>query len=208
MSSLMLTSCLLSFTATADSQAISNDSVTIIEPKSQHTKTQRIGYKRHDIEIGINAGALSVEDFGSSYNYGLQLNYFISDRLFAQLAYTTGNIEKAEFEKNSGSSFIKSGERTFSQTNLLAGYNILPGRSYMGGHKFTSGIFLLAGASNINFAGDSNVGAIVGASYRLLLSPSLAGSIDFKDIIFQRDFLNDQKITNNLEASVTLNYRF
>ncbi|MCW9016190.1 MAG: outer membrane beta-barrel domain-containing protein, partial [Kangiellaceae bacterium] len=74
--------------------------------------------------------------------------------------------------------------------------------------KFNSHIYLTGGLENVEFAGESNIGLVVGTTYKVVSTDWLTWNFELKNHIFERDFLADKKMTNNIEFSVGFNVLF
>ncbi|ROS01203.1 outer membrane beta-barrel protein [Sinobacterium caligoides] len=190
-------------------EGIKEQTITIIEPKERTPNKRAAAIDSEQFEFGISVGAQSVEDFSPAISYGLNFSYHLTDKIITQLNFSRANISKADFETNLDRDFLEKKDRDFQQASLLGGYKILPGRSYLSSnYKFNSAIYLLAGASFVEFAGDKGTAAVVGGSYRLVLTDSITSSLDLKDYIYERNFLSEKKLSHNIEASITINALF
>jgi outer membrane beta-barrel protein len=198
-------------------------SVRVIEPNKQTTSVQAAAIDTEHFELGLYAGLMSVEDFNTNLATGLSLTYHIhgTERFIAQVNYGSSETDKANFETIDN--FLAEEDRTFNYLNLLAGYKILDGRSFLGKRmKFNSAIYLLAGGANIEFANNDETGYVLGASYRVVLTDWLTVNFDVRDTVFDREFLaktdfdgagnpvttNLSKTTHNTEVLLGINALF
>ncbi len=188
-----------------------DDSVRIIEPKKEVPVAEAAAIDTEQFELGLFGGFLAVEDFNTNPVFGVSFSYHITPAFMAQLNYGKSEVDRATFEENAGSgfTFLRGSERDFEYYNILAGYRVLRGRSFIGRNKkYNSDIYILGGFGAVDFAGDTNVSVVLGTSYRVVLTDSLVGSIDFRGHSVDRDFLNDDKRTFNTEFSFGLNWLF
>jgi len=184
-------------------------SEAVVEPEKQPQPVASAQIDTEKFELGAFAGVLNVEDFSSNLVAGLSLVYHISDRFIAQALYGSADIGKASFEDLSGFDFLADEDRNFRYAELLGGYKLLAGRSFLGSKtKVDSDLYLQAGVGQIDYAANSEIGFVLGASYRLVLTDWMTMSFDLRDHIFNREFIGDSKTTHNTEMSVGLNALF
>ncbi|MCW8876380.1 MAG: outer membrane beta-barrel domain-containing protein [Kangiellaceae bacterium] len=183
--------------------------VTVIEPKSKNTRAKSAKIDTEKFEIGVYLGSLSVEDFGTNQAMGISFLYHFSPTVFAQFSYGSSDVGRATFEEVAGQDFLSDDDEVFSYTQIAAGYKLFHGRSFLGEKsKFNSHIYLTGGLENVEFAGESNIGLVVGTTYKVVSTDWLTWNFELKNHIFERDFLADKKMTNNIEFSVGFNVLF
>ncbi|OOZ39535.1 outer membrane beta-barrel domain-containing protein [Solemya pervernicosa gill symbiont] len=176
-------------------------SEAVIQPEVQRSEIELAVIDTEDFAVGLYAGVMSVEDFGSNLVYGLRLDYLITEDLFVEAAIGQTETEKTSYETLSGGAELLSGdERMFRYGALSLGYNLLPGESFIGSnHAFNSALYINAGIGAVQFADDTRFSLNAGAGYRLLPIDGLALHVDVRDHLFSTDLLGEKKITNNIE---------
>lgn len=183
--------------------------VEAIKPEEQTTRASRAAIDSERFEAGLYGGILSVEDFGTQGVGGFSVNYHFNSHFLAQINYGRSDVERATFEEVSGGDFLAESDRTFEYRSLLGGYRLMEGRSFLGERrKFNSYLYIMAGASQISFAGEDNSGIVVGLTYKTVLTDWLTLNLDFRDIILDREFLDDTKTTHNTELTLGLSALF
>jgi outer membrane beta-barrel protein len=60
----------------------------------------------------------------------------------------------------------------------------------------------MGGIEKVQFAGNDETGFIFGASYKIVLTDWLTGTVDLRNHNFKREFISDSKTTNNIEMTV------
>jgi hypothetical protein len=181
----------------------------IIEPTNQPKPVKVAKIDTEKFELGAFIGLLNIEDFNTNPVLGISFSYHYKPNILAQINHGRSTASHASFEENSGLNFLASSDYDFTYTELLAGYRVLRGRSFMGKNvKLDSDIYLLAGLSQNSFADNSKIGYSFGASYRTVLTDTITVNIDFKDHIFNREFIGDGKTTHNTELTIGLNILF
>ena len=201
--------CLLTLGMTSYSFA-ENDKkhVKIIEPTKPVTNVQAAAIDTEHFELGAYVGLLSVEDFNSNLVTGISFTYHINKKFITQINYGLSTTESAAFEETAAGPFLNNKDRDFEYVNILGGYNLLNGRSFLGkNHKFNSAIYLLAGAAKVNFAREKNTGLVLGVSYRAVITDWLTLNLDLRDTRITRKFLTE-KTTDNTEMLVGINMLF
>lgn len=184
-------------------------SVKIIEPQSTIVKADTAELSSGRFELGLYTGMLSVEDFNSNTLLGLSATYHINDQFSLALQLGQSDVDRATFEDFADGDFLAEDDRTFEYTQLVGGYRLFHGRSYSSeSSKFNSNIYLLLGVGNIDFAGSSETGLILGSSYKTVLKDWLTWELTIKDHLVDRSFLDNSKKTHNVELSIGLNLLF
>ncbi len=181
--------------------------VRVIEPDKQVRSARAAAIDTERFEFGAYLGKLSVEDFGSDVIKGLELSYHLNDKIILQGNYGVATIDRAAFETNI--SFLSDSDRDFKTFSLVAGYKLLTGRSFLGARKkYDSDIYFLAGPDRVSFAGSEEWGLNFGLSYRLVLTDWMTLNVDFREHMFKRDFIGEEKQTLNTEFRIGLNGLF
>ena len=184
-------------------------SITIIQPDKTVEKAEFAAIDTERFELGVYTGSLSVEDFGNSAVTGLAFTFHIDPRFIAQLGYGQSDVGRAAFEEALGNDFLSDSDKEFTYTHVTAGYRLFYGRSFFGArNKFNTNLYLTAGLGNVEFAGDTQTGLVLGATYKVVLNDWLTCDIHLRDHIFEREFLDDKKTTQNVELAVGINFLF
>lgn len=182
----------------------------IIEPEKKSTPVRSAKIDTERFELGIFGGELNTEDFSSNPVFGLSFSYHITSNIMAQINQGSSDVGKATFEERDGGlDFLAEEDRTFTYRSILGGYRILSGRSFLGSRlKMNSSIYLLAGLGQVEFAGDESTSYEFAASYRTVVTDWLTMNLDLRNHMFERNFLNDKKTTNNVELTMGINALF
>lgn len=201
--------CLLSLPIEAEEKQKPNSSVTIIQPTKKVDKVTPLAIDTEKFELGLFLGMLSVEDFATNPSQGISFTYHIDSKFIAQLDYGISDVGRATFEDVIGGDFLSNSDEKFEYIQVQAGYQIFHGRSFLSSKsKYNSHLYLMGGIESVQFAGNSEVGLILGTSYKIVLTDWLTWNISLRDHIFKREFISDSKITNNIEMTVGFNALF
>ncbi|MBS0578927.1 MAG: outer membrane beta-barrel domain-containing protein [Proteobacteria bacterium] len=188
-----------------EAQALAEDNAApprVVEPEVSRRTIKVPKVRSRNIEVGLDYGVLSIEDFGTNPSYGLLAAYHITEDFFFQGEWGRSKAGKTSFETlNGGIQLLTESERRFTYYDLSLGYNFLPGEAYLGrGRAMTSAFYLLGGIGATEFAGDTKFTVNFGAGYRVVPTDWLAVHITVQDRVFNSDLLGSSKLTNNIEA--------
>jgi outer membrane beta-barrel protein len=174
----------------------------VIEPQVERRQVKVPRIKSSNVELGLNYGVLSIEDFGSNPVYGATLAYHITEDFFLQGEVGRSRGGRTSFETLSGNiQLLTNNERRFTYYDLSLGYNFLPGEAFVGrGVAMTSAFYLLGGFGATDFAGDTKFTVNFGGGYRVVPWDWMALHVTVQDHVFQTSLLGVTKLTNNLEA--------
>ena len=176
----------------------------VIEPEVARRKIKVPRIRSSNVEVGLDYGALSIEDFGTHPVYGITAAYHITEDFFFQGEAGRSRGGRTSFETLGGNvQLLTESERRFTYYDLSLGYNFLPGEAFIGrGIAMTSAFYLLGGIGGTDFAGDTKFTVNFGAGYRVVPADWLALHITVQDRVFQSSLLGTTKLTNNLEARI------
>jgi outer membrane beta-barrel protein len=175
----------------------------VIDPDVERRKITVPKIRSHNVEFGVQYGALSIENFGTNPVYGFTAAYHVSEDFFFQGAFGRSQAGRTSFETLSNINLLTPSERYFTYYDLALGYNFLPGEVFLGRKTaMTSAFYLLGGIGSTDFAGDSKFTVSFGGGYRVLPTDWMAVHIGVEDRVFQSSLLGVDKLTNNLEATI------
>ena len=161
----------------------------VIEPEVARRNIKVPRVRSSNVEVGLDYGVLSIEDFGTHPVYGITAAYHITEDFFFQAEAGRSRGGRTSFETLSGNiQLLTESERRFTYYDLSLGYNFLPGEAFLGrGIAMTNAFYLLGG---------------IGAGYRVVPADWLALHVTVQDRVFQSSLLGATKLTNNLEARI------
>lgn len=175
----------------------------VIEPEVARRQIKVPRIKSSNVEVGLDYGMLSIEDFGTNPVYGLTAAYHITEDFFFQGDFGRSTAGRTSFETLSNIQLLTGSERRFTYYDLSLGYNFLPGEAFIGrGRAMTSAFYVLGGIGSTDFAGDTKFTVNFGAGYRVVPKDWLAVHITVQDRVFQSSILGTAKLTNNIEAQI------
>ncbi len=197
----LLAALLPSLAGAAEPEALDLEPLVVREPERRSVDVDAIDSE--DWEIGVVAGVMSVEDFGSNSLLGVRLAYHVTEDLFVEGTYGRTTLGRTSFERLSGGAeLLTDDERDMAYYDVAVGYNLFPGESFLGSRlAFKGGLYLIAGAGSSEFGGDDRFTISGGFGYRLITTDWLALRLDVRDHVFKSDLLGSDQTRHNLEFS-------
>lgn len=178
--------------------------VQVIPPEVHPQEVTEAAIDDESFEIGLFAGVLNIDNFGSNLVYGVNASYYATEDFFLQANYGRSRAGNTSFEDLSGDNvrLLRDSDRDYTYYNFLVGYNIFPGEVFMTSRlTFNSAFYLVAGVGNTKFGGEDNFTTTLGTGYRIVLRDWLTWHIDFRDHIFRSDIIKKNETTHNMELS-------
>jgi outer membrane beta-barrel protein len=196
----------VSISAQAEDGDVEINPIIVVEPDNQQREAYEAQIDSEFFEVGAFAGILSIEDFGSSTVTGLKASFHATEDFFLQANVGNAKAGKSTAELVFGDSEISIiKDRSYNYYNLLVGYNLFPGETFVTQNlTFNSAFYLVAGAGNTDFADDNHFTLTVGSGYRIILKDWLTVNVDFRDHSFESDIGPKTKRTHNLEFTAGL----
>lgn len=209
MAAILLGGAVISPALAEDNDNQTNKPVRVVIPDKRVDAAKPATIDTERFELGAYIGMLSVADFNTNMVSGFSLTYHITPRWLTQLQMGSSTVTRATFEDIADANFLAEGEYDFSYTTVSGGYRIAHGRSFLSTKgKYDSSIYVLAGVGNIEFAGNSAASGVLGLSYRVVPTDWMTINLDFKNHLFEREFLNTTSQTMNNELAIGFNFLF
>lgn len=163
---------------------------------------------RDDIELGIFAGSLALEDFATAQLSGLLLNYHFNEFMFIESRYGSADIPT-----NAINSFFNifdtDSKIPLNYYSLGLGLNVFTGEAVLNKKRsIRSTAYVTAAVGSTSFLERRFFTTQIGAG--LMVTPVENWNIKFEiqDLIFEQDILGIEKQTNNLALQAGLSLRF
>ncbi len=213
----LLTAAVLLLSPLALSAEESNDGsvvinpIKIIEPEGQQSKSDQAKIDNEVFEAGFFLGMISIEDFGTHPLYGVKASFHATEDFFLQANYGRSEAGRTSYEtiNGSGINILTDADREYSYYDVLVGYNLFPGETFVTRNlTFNSAFYLIGGVGNTQFAGDEQFTLVVGTGYRIIFSDWLTWNLDYRDHMFETELLGHKKQTHNIEFATGLTVFF
>lgn len=200
---------LMSFTASVVSVGAVAQQGPIIEPNLERRDIREADIDSENVEIGVFAGQVSIEDFSSSSIVGVSLGYHITENIFAEATYAQADAGKTSFEILSGGApFLTEDEREYRYYDLSVGYNFNGELFVTQNTVFNTDFFVTVGGGSTDFGGESQFTLSLGAGYRVLITDYFALRLDVRDRIFNSEIIGEEKDTHNIQYTLGATYFF
>jgi outer membrane beta-barrel protein len=187
--------------AATDPSALELEPLVVREPERRKIDIDRLDTE--DWEVGVFAGLMNVEDFGTDTLTGVRVAYHVTEDFFVEAQYGMTDLGQTSFERLSGGAqLLTDDQREMSYYNLSVGYNVFPGESFIASRwAFKGGLYVIAGIGSTDFAGDERFTVNAGLGYRLIATDWLAFHFNVRDHIFDSDLLGKEETLHNIEFS-------
>ena len=161
-----------------------------------------------DFEVTAFYGVLDIEDFGSEPVYGIRAAYHVTEDFFVEATYGESEVSDESFRRL-GLPLFPQQTQDVEYYALSVAYNIFPGEVFLGRNiAMSSSFYILAGVGNVEFIDEDEFAYHFGAGIKILPTDWLSARIDFRDYIYETDFLGENEFTHNLEATFNLGIFF
>lgn len=161
----------------------------------ESAKTDISDINNEVFELGIFAGIINIEDFGSEFVPGISATFRASEDFFIQYNYLQADVSPSSYEKNQGKLF-DGDDRTFTHYDLLIGYNLFQGEFFPSPPRANlSTLYVVAGVGDTEFGGESSLTYTLGIGYQVALTRRIGLHFDFRDYIYRSTLVSDEKRT-------------
>jgi len=159
-------------------------------------------------ELGFNVGVLNIEDFGSEYTVGANINFKATEDFFLQFNYLQADSDLSSYEKSQGQLFSGS-DREFVHYDLLLGLNLFQAEFFpRQGVGSLAAFYLVGGVGNTEYGGEASFTYTIGAGYQVAIVRNIIVHLDYRDYIYDSTLSDEDKTTHNAGISLGLNYLF
>jgi len=163
-----------------------------------------------NMELGVQAGILSIEDFESGTWLSAHFAYHISEYFYLKARYGQAKAGQTSFERLVNSApLLTDKQRELSYYGLNIGYNLMPGEIFLGrDFAFNSVFSVELGGGTTKFTGDNSFTVNVSTNYRVFLTDWIAWDIGMSDYIFDTQITGESKTTHNLNFNTGFSVYF
>ena len=163
-----------------------------------------------NFSIGVQAGFLSIEDFGSDTWYQANLSYHLNEFFYFKANYAQAEAGLTSFEKLANvSQLLDDEQRKLKYYGLNVGYNLMPGEVFITPElAFNSAFSFELGGGNVQFAGQDQFALAIASQFRVFLTDWLAWDISMQNLIFDTQITGVNKTTHNLSFNTGFSIYF
>lgn len=196
-----------------DSPIRENDDQTIldvvVDPGIKRNKVDERKIDTENFEVGVYAGVMSIEDFGSNNVYGIRAAFHISEDWFIEGVLGETKASESSWETLSRIPRLSEEERKLTYYNASLGVNLFPGEVFLGKNRsFNTSYYLIAGIGGTEFAGDKFFTYNFGGGFRLAATDWIAFHVDFRNHLFSHNIFGEDKSIQNLETHMGMTVFF
>lgn len=182
----------------------------IIAPDLERREIKEAVIDTENWEVGLFAGVMNIEDFGTGNVLGARISYHVSERVFGQIAFGNTEAGITSFELLSGATeILTDDQRDLTYVTANIGFNIFQGEIFVGkNYAFNTNLYLLGGVGNTDFADDSFLTFNAGVGARVFFTDwfTLHGGV--RAYTFSHEILGPEIRVLNLEPSLGLTVFF
>ena len=174
--------------------------IIVVEPDPELREVYEAQIDSEFFEVGFFVGILSIEDFGTNTVTGFKTSFHATEDFFLQGNYgqSEAGLSTAEYYAGDDTNILLS--RKYEYYNLLLGYNLFPGESFINRNlTLNSTFYVVAGAGNTKFNQDDQFTITIGTGYRVILKDWLTFNLDMRDMSFEHQIGPKVKRSHNLE---------
>lgn len=181
-----------------------------LEPHIVRTDLQEDQIDTENFELGLYAGQMATEDFGTNNVVGASLAYHATEDFFFELAGGRSDTQATSAERVDPLLVLGlAKDRKLSYYNVSLGWNVLPGEIFIGKNRaFNTAIYLIGGGGSTDFLGSKHFTYNFGVGYRMCLTDWLALHLDAREYVFDSDALGSNYSYNDIEYRAGLSVFF
>lgn len=201
MNKLLLTLVIFMYSVTANA-------FDIVKADTEQDLIKDADIKNTSMSVGIYTGLINYENFNSNYLVGLTFSYPFDEHVFIDAEFGVSGINDTEY-RNIGLPLLSEEETDVQFYTVLVGYNILPGEVYWSREKtLISSFYLIGGVGSISFDNNNYVSVQFGAGFKMGLDKNKSIRFEARDRMFDTDILGTDKLSNNIEFHLGIDWNF
>lgn len=180
----------------------------IVKPDTEQDIIKDSDIRNVSMNLGVYAGLISFENFNTNYIAALYFSYPFNEKVFVEAEYGVSAINDTEY-RNIGLPLFANEESDVTFYTVLVGYNLLPGEVYWSKDKtLISRFYLIGGIGSISFDNKDTVSINLGAGFKMELDENKSVRFEARDRIFDVDTLGTDKLSNNTEFHLGIDWNF
>lgn len=161
-----------------------------------------------NMSVGVYAGLINYENFNSSYLFGLYFTYPFDEHVFVEAEFGVSSLNDTEYRRI-GLTLLSEEDVDVQFYTILVGYNMLPGEVYWSREKtMISRFYLIAGVGSVSFDNNSYVSVQYGAGFKVELDKNKSIRFEARDRLYDTDILGTDKLSNNIEFHLGIDWNF
>jgi len=175
----------------------------IIKPPVEEQKLKEAKIDTEWLEMGPYYGLYALAGFGTSSVYGFRLAYHLTEDVFFEGTYGITQFDQETFRSLTGRLLVNDEKITY--WNAAAGYNLLPGQTFLTRKKtLNSTIYLLGGLGQTQIDGQAHFTFDAGTGYKIYIVDWFEFRMEMREHILQTDITGENKTMKNIEGTAAL----
>ncbi|MDH5425302.1 MAG: outer membrane beta-barrel domain-containing protein [Gammaproteobacteria bacterium] len=188
--------------------SVSAAAFDIVKPDTEQELIRDSDIDNVSRNIGVYGGLINHENFNSSFITALYFSYPFDEDVFVEAEYGISVINDTEY-RNIGLPLLSQEELSVQFYTILVGYNILPGEVYWSREKtLVSRFYLIAGVGAVSFDDADYVSIQFGAGIKMELDKNKSIRFEARNRMYDTDVLGTDKLTNNIEFHLGVDWGF
>ena len=180
----------------------------IVKPDTEQDIVRDSDIDNVSMNFGVYAGIINYENFNASYITALYFSYPFDEDVFVEAEFGLSTINDTEY-RNIGLPLFTEEESDVQFLTVLVGYNLLPGEVYWSREKtLISRFYLIAGVGTMSFDNNDYVSIQFGAGFKMELDKDKSIRFEARDRLMDTDVLGTDKLTNNTEFHLGIDWNF
>lgn len=180
----------------------------IVKPDTEQEIIKDSDIRNVSMSVGFYAGIISYENFNSDYLAALYLSYPFNEKVFVEAEFGVSAINDSEY-RAIGLPLFDNEESDATFYTVLIGYNLLPGEVYWSQTKtLITSFYLIGGIGSITFDEQDTVTINLGAGFKMQLDDNMSLRFEARDRVFDTDTLGTDKLSNNVEFHLGIDWNF
>lgn len=180
-----------------------------IDPEVERREIKLPQLESLDLEVGGYAGALSIEDFGANYSYGLDLTFHATEDFFLHAHYGLSKVTDKTYRELNLPLFGNDRWRDVSSTGVALGWNVLHGEMFWWDSLvLSSSAYVLLGGGVLNIDNDDYFQAMAGAGVKFIPKDWLSIKAEARFSEYESNLLGYKKYSHNMELLLGFGVNF
>ena len=180
----------------------------IVKPDTEQDLIKDSDIDNISMNFGVYTGLINYENFNSSYMLAMYFSYPFDEDVFVEAEFGISALNDTEY-RNIGLPLLSEEEVDLQFYTILVGYNLLPGEVYWSREKtLISRFYLIAGVGSVSFDNNNYVSIQFGAGFKMELDKNKSIRFEARDRMYDTDILGTDKLTNNIEFHLGIDWNF
>lgn len=180
-----------------------------IDPDVERRDLGLPALKSLDLEVGVYAGVMSIEDFGVNYSYGLDATFHFTEDFFMVGNMGFSTVTDQAYRRLNLPLFGENKTKSVKSNGVQLGWNFLQGEMFWGNSLVLSAnSYVLFGAGVINFDSEDFFQMSTGVGMKLIPKDWLSIKVEAQFKEYESNLLGYKKYAHNTELLLGFGVNF